>query len=76
MIRLRISPSFDWFEDIEPFASTEPRHAPRRQVIEEMLHPREVGIAYRRRAPYCQRLSSRSRSPPQSETLKGGLARI
>ena len=26
--------------------------------------------------PYCQRLSSVSRLPPQSETLKGGLARM
>ena len=25
--------------------------------------------------PYCHRTSSRSRSPPQSESLKGGLAR-
>jgi len=26
--------------------------------------------------PYCQRLSSRRRSPPQSETLNGGFARM
>ncbi|GIW55790.1 MAG: hypothetical protein KatS3mg082_2194 [Nitrospiraceae bacterium] len=72
---LRISPSPDWFEDIEPLASTKPATPVGREVVDDVLHPGEVGVAHRRHA-VLPRASSRSRSPPQSLTLKGGLARM
>ena len=71
---LRISPSPDWFEDIDPLARTKPSE-PRGRDGAEVRHRGEVRIA-RRGMPYTQRWSSRIRSPPQSETLKGGLARM
>ena len=45
-----------------------------REVVDEVLHPGEVGVARGRHA-VLQRSSSRSRSPPQSLSLNGGLAR-
>ena len=58
MMALRISPSPDWFDDIEPLASTKPAMPGRREVVDEVLHPGEVGVAGGRRAVDCQRLSS------------------
>ena len=50
-IRLfRISPSPDWADDIEPLASTKPAVPRRRQVMDDVLHPGEVGVALGRRA--------------------------
>ena len=48
----------------------------RRQVMDHVLHPGKVRIAPRCGTPNFQRLSSASRSPPQSDTLNGGLARM
>ena len=47
---LRISPSPDWFEDMEPLARTKPADATWREVVEEVLHPGEVGVAHGRGA--------------------------
>ena len=72
---LRISPSPDWLDDIEPFDSTNPAMPAGARWwtmcwTQAKLALRAGGV------PYCQRLSSLSRSPPQSEMLKGGLARM
>ena len=50
MMFLRISPSPDWFDDMEPLASTKPADAAGREVVQEVLHPGEVGVAHRRDA--------------------------
>ncbi len=50
MIALRISPSPDWFDDIEPLASTKPASPVGREVMDEVLHPGEVRVAGGRRA--------------------------
>ena len=50
MMFFRISPSPDWFDDIEPLASTKPASPVGRQVVDEVLHPGEVGVARRRHA--------------------------
>ena len=47
---LRISPSLDWFEDMEPLAKHETRRTAWCQMVYEVLHPREVGVARRRDA--------------------------
>ena len=46
----RISPSPDWFDDIDPLASTNPRHTLRREVVNHVLHPGEVRVPLRRHA--------------------------
>ena len=56
-------------------ASTKPAMPVRREVVDEVLHPGEVGVAGRRHAVLPAQ-SSRSRSPPQSLMLNGGLARM
>jgi hypothetical protein len=48
--------------------------ARRREVVEEVLHPREVGVAGGRHAVLPAHVVRR-RSPPQSLSLNGGLAR-
>ena len=53
-IAFRISPSPDWFDDIEPLASTKPAMPVVRQVVDEVLHPREIGVGGRKA---CQRPS-------------------
>ena len=50
MMALRISPSPDWFDDIEPLASTKPAMPGGREVVDEVLHPGVVGVARRRHA--------------------------
>ena len=50
-------------------------HARRREVVDDVLDPGEVGVARRRHAVLPAHVS-RSRSPPQSLTLNGGLARM
>ena len=47
---LRISPSPDWLDDIEPLASTKPATPVGREVVDDVLHPGEVGVARRRHA--------------------------
>jgi hypothetical protein len=49
--------------------------AGRREVVDEVLHPGEVGVARRRRAVLPALVVACSSSPPQSLSLKGGLAR-
>ena len=72
---LRISPSPDWLDDIEPFASTKPATpAGARWWTMCCTHAKLALPAGG--APSFQRLSSRRRSPPQSETLNGGFARM
>ena len=68
----RISPSPDWLEDMLPLARTKPAMPCGREVMDEVLHPGEVGVALGG-TPNCQRTSSSLRN--QSESLKGGLAR-
>ena len=51
----------------------EARDAVGREVMDEVLHPGEVGVAAGG-TPYRQRSPERSLSPPQSLSLKGGLA--
>ena len=75
MMFLRISPSPDWFDDMEPLARTKPA-MPRgarwyRKCCTQAKLALPVGGT-----PCSHRLSSLSCSPPQSETLKGGLARM
>lgn len=43
MMALRISPSLELMETIEPLASTKP--AGGREVADRVLHPREVSVA-------------------------------
>ena len=75
IIARRISPSPDCVDDIEPLASTTPA-VPfgarwwRMCCSQAKLALPTGGV------PNFQRASSRSRSPPQSEMLKGGLARM
>ena len=75
MIALRISPSPDWFDDIEPLARTKPAMPVGREVVDEVLHPGEVGVARRRHAVLPSACRPRSSSPRQSLSLNGGLAR-
>ena len=59
---LRISPSPDWLDDMEPLARTKPAEAARREVVQEVLHPGEVGVARRavlRSAIACRRAGGR-----------------
>ena len=44
MIALRISPSPEVLDDIEPLASTKPGLPVGRDVVDEVLHPREVSV--------------------------------
>jgi hypothetical protein len=46
----RISPSPDWLEDMLPLASTKPAMPLGREVVDEVLHPGEVGVALGRDA--------------------------
>jgi len=75
MMFLRISPSPDWLEDMEPLASTKPA-TPAGARWWMMCWTQAKLALPAGGTPYFQRLSSRRRSPPQSETLKGGLARM
>ena len=45
MMFFRISPSPDWFDDIEPLARTKPAMPVGREMINDVLHPGEVGVA-------------------------------
>ena len=45
---LRISPSFDWFDDMEPVGQDETGDAGRCKMVHHMLDPSEVGVAGRR----------------------------
>ena len=77
MMLLRISPSPDWFEDMEPLASTKPAMPLGVKVVAGSAGPtRSWRCRHRRHAELPATCRSRSRSPPQSETLKGGFARI
>jgi hypothetical protein len=71
---LRISPSLLVLLLIEPLASSRAMLPLRRQVVDHVLHPREVGVASRaaRRTSSARRRPSRLRST--SFMLKGGLA--
>src|SRR5665647_1499537 len=72
---LRISPSPDWLDDIDPFANTKAA-TPVGDNLLAMCCTHAKFALPAGGTPYCQRLSSRRRSPPQSETLNGGLARM
>ena len=50
MMALRISPSPDWLEDMLPLARTKPAMPCGREVVDEVLHPGEVGVALGRDA--------------------------
>ena len=50
-----ISPSPDWLDYIEPLARTKPAVAAVRQVVEEVLHQGEVGVAAAGRRPSRRR---------------------
>ena len=74
-IASRIFPSPDCLEDMEPLARTNPAdpQGDRWWIMcctQAKLALREGGT------PYFQRMSFLRRSPPQSEMLKGGLARM
>ena len=65
MMALRISPSPDWLDDIEPLASTKPAMPGGRQVVDEVLHPGVVGVARGRHAvtsSACRRAAARRAS--------------
>src|SRR5665647_2777821 len=67
---LRISPSPDWLEDIEPLASTKPA-TPVGDSLLAMCCTHAKFALPAGGTPYCQRLSSRRRSPPQSNLVEG-----
>ena len=73
MIALRISPSPEVLDDIEPLASTKPA-CPWGATwwMKCCTHAKLALLGGG--APYVQRRSSRSRSPRQSLALKGGFA--
>ena len=48
MIFLRISPSLDWLDDMDPLARTNPATPRGGQVVQEVLDPSEVGISDRK----------------------------
>src|SRR5665647_2629633 len=72
---LRISPSPEWLDDIDPLARTNPA-TPVGESLLAMCCTHAKFALPAGGMPYCQRLSSRRRSPPQSEMLNGGLARM
>ena len=45
MMARRMSPSPDWLEDMLPLARTKPAMPCGREVVDEVLHPGEVGVA-------------------------------
>ena len=75
MMFLRISPSPDWLDDIEPLARTKPA-SPVGAKWWIMCCTQAKFAFPAGGTPYFQRLSSRSNSARQSLTLKGGLARM
>ena len=50
MMAWRMSPSPDWLEDMLPLARTKPAMPVGREVVDEVLHPGEVGVALGRDA--------------------------
>ena len=72
---VRILPSPDWLEDMEPLARTKPAVPRGERWCKKCWTQAKLALPFGG-TPYCQRLSSCSRSAPQSETLKGGLARM
>ena len=72
---LRISPSLDWLDDMEPLVRTKPAVLRGARWCRKCCTHAKLMLPSGE-TPYSHRLSSRSRSPPQSETLEGGLARM
>ena len=60
----RISPSPPLFDDSEPLARTKPAVPSGRQVVDEVLHPGEVGVARGRRAVLPARVVGELGVPP------------
>ena len=73
IIALRISPSPDWLELIEPLASTNPAMPLGAKWWMKCWTQAKLALPVGG-VPYFQRTSSRSCSPPQSLSLNGGLA--
>src|SRR3989449_10521795 len=72
---LRISPSFDVLEDIEPLASTKPVIPPGERWCMKCCTQAKLALFFGGTPNFHLASSCRS-SPPQSLSLKGGFARI
>src|SRR5437867_12512291 len=70
MMFLRISPSFDWLDDIDPLASTKPASPVGARWWMKCCTQAKLALPAGG-TPYTQRLSSLSSSPRQSLSLKG-----